>query len=130
MKAIIVPIDNRPVTFLYPQILGRIANVEMLAPPREIMGSLTVNTSVNVLNEWLSHTIQRQQPDVLLVCVDSIIYGGLIPSRRSNVTSKQILEQAKVIPKWKRLSSRTVKVYAQSSIMRVSDNYDNTEEKQ
>lgn len=130
MKAIIVPIDNRPVTFLYPQILGRIANVEMLAPPREIMGSLTVNTSVNVLNEWLSHTIQRQQPDAVLVCVDSIIYGGLIPSRRSDVTIKQILEQAKIIPKWKRLSSRPVKVYAQSSIMRVSDNYDNTEEKE
>jgi hypothetical protein len=129
MKAIIVPIDNRPVTYLFPQLLGQVAGIEVIAPPREIMGSLTVNTSVNVLNEWLNHTIQRQMPDVLLVCIDSIIYGGLIPSRRIEATSNQVLEQAKVIPKWKRLCSQPPKIYAQSSIMRVSDNYDNTEEK-
>jgi hypothetical protein len=130
MKAIVVPIDNRPVTYQFPLLLGQVAGIEIIAPPREIMGSLTVNTSVNVLNEWLSHTIQRQSPDVLLVCLDSIIYGGLIPSRRIDATPTQILEQSKLIPKWKRLSSRPPKIYAQSSIMRISDNYDNTEEKQ
>lgn len=129
MKAIIIPIDNRPVTYLFPQLLGQVAGIEVIAPPRESMGSLTVTTSVNVLNEWLSHTIQRQMPDVVLVCIDSIIYGGLIPSRRVDTSAKEVLERAKAIGKWKRLCSQQPRVYAQSSIMRISDNYDNTEEK-
>lgn len=128
MKAIIVPIDNRPVTYVFPQLIGQIAGVEILAPPRILMGSLQAITNVDAVAEWLSSALQAQKPNGLLVCIDTIIYGGLIPSRRGDETPVQLAERAKAIQKWKKLAPQ-VKTYVQSSIMRVSDNYDATEEK-
>jgi hypothetical protein len=129
MKAIVVPIDNRPVTYVFPQLIGKIAGVEILAPPRNLMGSLQAITNVEAVSDWLSSALSAQKPSGLLVCMDTIIYGGLIPSRRGEETPAQLVERAKAIPRWKK-ASPGLKVYAQSSIMRVSDNYDATEEKQ
>lgn len=130
MKSIIVPIDNRPVTYMFPQMIGAIAGVQTMAPPREMMGSLTVNTSVENLSAWLNETITNEKPDALVVCLDSVIYGGLIPSRRIEASVDEIISRTKPIKDWKKLGKRdALSVYAQSSIMRISDNYDNVEEK-
>lgn len=129
MKAILVPIDNRPVTYVFPQLIAQVAGVEALVPARTMMGSLQANTNVDALGEWVLDTLHKHKPEALLVCLDSIIYGGLIPSRRSDATTAQMLDRAKMITRWKKASPNTA-IYAQSSIMRISDNYDNTEEKQ
>jgi hypothetical protein len=129
MKAIVIPIDNRPVTYVFPQLIGQIAGVEILAPPRNLMGSLQANSNVDAVADWLSSALQTHKPNGLLVCIDTIIYGGLIPSRRGEETSPQLLERTKSIQRWKKLAPQ-IKTYVQSSIMRVSDNYDSTEEKQ
>lgn len=128
MKAIIVPIDNRPVTYVFPKIIGQIAGVEVFAPPRELMGSLQAITNVDAVAEWLNDALQHHKPNGLLVCIDTIIYGGLIPSRRGDETSPQLLERTKSIQRWKKLVPQ-LRTFVQSSIMRISDNYDNTEEK-
>lgn len=128
MKAVLIPIDNRPVTYSFPQILARLAGVQALCPPRGLMGSLQAHTNVDAVGDWLAETIQRQQPDALLVCMDTIIYGGLIPSRRVEIDAKQLLDKTKVVSRWKKWQPR-MSILAQSSVMRISDNYDNTEEK-
>jgi hypothetical protein len=129
MQAILVPLDNRPITYIFPQMVARIAGVDALMPPRSIMGSLQADSPAEQLNSWLSETLTKRSPQCLLVCADSIIYGGLISSRRTTLTSNQLLDRAKVISLWKKQHPSLAKVFVQSSIMRVSDNYDNTEEK-
>lgn len=128
MKAILIPIDNRPVTYVFPQLIAQIAGVETLVPPRNLMGSLEANTNVDAVGDWLLEALRSHKPDALLVCMDSIIYGGLIPSRRIEATAQEMLDRTKIVSRWKKLSPKTA-IYAQSSIMRISDNYDNTEEK-
>lgn len=66
-----------------------------------------------------------QDIDAFVISLDTIAYGGLIPSRRSTDTFDEILERLnrlKAILKGK-------KVFAFSSIMRISNNNINQEEK-
>lgn len=129
MQVVLVPIDNRPVTFVFPQMISKIACVEAIVPPREMMGSLTAHTDATVLQTWLNTTLRKNWSDGALVCMDSIIYGGLIPSRRTDLPSAEALDRVKNVRHWKQLTNRLRDVYIQSNIMRVSDNYDNVEEK-
>jgi Protein of unknown function (DUF4127) len=128
-QAILVPIDNRPVTYVYPQLIARIAGVQTIVPPRNIMGSLSNHTQVEALTEWLTTTLKTQPAQALLLCADSLIYGGLIPSRRIETDVAELLTRTKQLSQLKKLNTKLAQVYVQSSIMRISDNYDNTEEK-
>lgn len=129
MQAILVPLDNRPVTYVFPQMVARLAGIDALLPPRSIMGSLQSDSSGEHLGSWLNETLDKRSPQAMLVCADSIVYGGLISSRRTNMTAGQLLERAKMCSQWKKGHKELSKVFVQSSIMRISDNYDNTEEK-
>jgi hypothetical protein len=129
MQFVLIPLDNRPITYLFPQIVCRVAGVTAFVPPRELMGSLTAPSRPGGLAEWLSETLKVRSPDKLLVCLDSLVYGGLINSRRGEESETEILNRIKEIPVWKKISIRPISVLAQSSIMRIADNYDNTEEK-
>jgi hypothetical protein len=129
MQFVLIPLDNRPITYLFPQIVCRVAGVAALVPPRELMGSLIAPSRPGGLAEWLSETLKVRSPDKLLVCLDSLVYGGLINSRRGEESETEILNRIKEIPVWKKISIRPISVLAQSSIMRIADNYDNTEEK-
>ncbi len=129
MHYVLIPLDNRPVTYQFPQMICRVAGIPVLLPPLELVGSLTAPSRPGGLSEWLAEMIKSRQPDRLLVCLDGVIYGGLINSRRGDESESEILNRLKEISSWKRLSSKTLSVFAQASIMRISDNYDNTEEK-
>lgn len=129
MHFVLIPLDNRPVTYQFPQMICRVAGVPVLVPPLELIGSLTAPSRPGGLSEWIGEMIKSRQPDRLLVCLDSLIYGGLINSRRGEESESEILNRLKEISTWKRLSNKPMAVLAQSSIMRISDNYDSTEEK-
>ncbi len=129
MHFVLIPLDNRPVTYQFPQMVCRVAGVPALVPPLELVGSLTAPSRPGGLSEWLSEMIKNRQPDRLLVCLDSLIYGGLINSRRGEESEAEILNRLKEVSTWKRLSPRPLSIFAQASIMRISDNYDSTEEK-
>lgn len=129
MQLVLIPLDNRPVTYLLPQQICRIAGIQAITAPRDLLGSLTAPSRPTGLNEWLVDTLKHKTPDKLLVCLDSLIYGGLINSRRGEETDGEINNRIKEIASWKKIVNNNLAVYAQSSIMRISDNYDNSEEK-
>ncbi|MBU6452339.1 MAG: DUF4127 family protein [Cyanobacteria bacterium REEB67] len=130
MKILLIPLDDRPVTFTFPALVARAARVEAILPPRHLMGSLTRPAQIDELLAFAETTIARQEPAAVIVCLDSLLYGGLITGRRSQDDFKTIMSRLDRVKKWKTLSSRPPVVMAQSSIMRISDNYDNTEEKE
>jgi hypothetical protein len=130
MQALILPIDDRPVTYTFPQMVARVAGVTVTTPPRNLLGSLQKPANTEALGEWISNTLQKFNSDALLLCIDSFLYGGLISSRRGSETIQQLLERASHVKFWRRLAGSKSPMLIQSSIMRISDNYDNTEEKQ
>ncbi len=122
MKIGFVPIDNRPVCYtLAKQICAIDKSIELSLPNREFLGDLTKCADIEAIFEWLKGDF-----DILIISLDTIAYGGLIPSRRSPDSFDEIkfrLNRLKKLIEGK-------KVYAFSSIMRISDNNINEEEKE
>ncbi len=126
MKVAFIPIDNRPVCYDLPIMLVNQANEhELIMPNIDLLGDLTKNADSEALLDWLQ---KLNDIDICVISLDTIAYGGLIPSRRSNdnteAIKKRINKLVEIIEKNK------IKVYAFSSIMRISNNNVNEEEKE
>ncbi|EKE04359.1 MAG: hypothetical protein ACD_20C00085G0016 [uncultured bacterium] len=132
-KIILIPLDNRPVSYTLPVQIGQLNNnVEVLVPPRELIGGLTHNTNVDNVLLWLNETIQNNKIDFIVCSLDTIAYGGLIPSRRNPDTEAMImarLSDFKILIENHKKEHNT-RLYAFSSIMRISNNNINEEEKE
>ena len=126
MKIAFLPIDNRPVCYTLPKITAEIdENIEFSIPQRELLGDLNKIADIDGLFEWLENLPPQ---DAVILSLDTLIYGGLIPSRRGKETLYELklrLEKLKKI-----LKNKGAKIYAFSSIMRISNNNYNEEEKE
>lgn len=126
MKIAFVPIDNRPVCYTLAQQIAAIDDgIELFLPPREMLGGLTKISDISGILNWFE---KLPKIDTVVLSLDTIAHGGLISSRRSVDTFEEIrnrLQKLKEI-----LNAKGAKVYACSSIMRISNNNVNEEEKE
>ena len=124
MKIAFVPIDNRPVCYNLAKDIAEIDGcIELFIPPRKYLGDLRKTADIDNLFLWLENL---PEVDVMVIALDTLCYGGLVPSRRGKVTLDELkvrIERLKPILDGK-------KVYAFSSIMRISNNNCNEEEKE
>jgi len=130
MKVLFLPLDDRPVTYVYPQLLAKAAGIVPIVPPRALFGSLNSSAKVEAIISWIDAAIARERPSALLLCLDTLLYGGLIDSRRSSDSLKTILDKLAILKTWRKNAGPLAPIYAQASIMRISDNHDAAEEKQ
>lgn len=126
MKICFIPIDNRPVCYNLVKDICKIdSDIELFLPPRDFLGDLTKIANIESLLAWLKSC---SKCDAIILSLDTIAYGGLIPSRRSEESFEEIkirIEKLKDI-----LKEKNAKVYAFTSIMRISNNNYNEEEKE
>lgn len=126
MNIAFVPIDNRPVCYTLPaQICAEDTGINLFMPEREWLGGLKKYADVDKIFQWLKNL---PPVDAVILPLDTVAYGGLISSRRSTDTFEKIkerIEKLKYI-----LSEKNAKIYAFSSIMRISNNNINEEEKE
>ncbi len=126
MNIAFVPIDNRPVCYTLPeQICAADESINLFMPEREWLGDLTKYADTDKIFEWLK---DLPSADAVILPLDTVAYGGLISSRRCDNTFEQIknkIEQLKDI-----LREKQAQIYAFSSIMRISNNNINEEEKE
>ncbi len=126
MKIGFVPIDNRPVCYTLPEMIAAIdESIEFFIPPREFLGSLTGYADTVKLFEWLE---KLPRLDAIVISLDTLAYGGLISSRRSSDTFEEVRE--KILHLKSILKEKHAQIYAFSSIMRISNNNINEEEKE
>lgn len=126
MKISLLPIDNRPVCYNLVKDITSIDNsIELFLPNRELLGDLTKQANVEALFDWLK---TLEDVDCIILSLDTLIYGGLIPSRRSKDPFEIINERLNTLKQI--LETKMAKVYAFSSIMRISNNNYNEEEKE
>ena len=124
MKIAFVPIDNRPVCYNLAKDIADIdGSIELFIPPRDFLGDLTKTADIEGLFDWL---LNLPQVDAMVLSLDTLAYGGLIPSRRGKESFDEIKER---VNKLKPILENK-KVYAFSSIMRISNNNYNEEEKE
>ena len=124
MKICFIPIDNRPVCYnLAKDICAVDESIELFIPAREYLGDLVKTADIEALFDWIKNL---PPVDAMILSLDTLAYGGLIPSRRCPESFEEIkarIERLKPLLEDK-------KVYAVSSIMRISNNNYNEEEKE
>lgn len=126
MKIGFVPIDNRPVCYTLPaQITAIDGNIELFLPEKKWLGGLTKYADTEKIFNWLENLPSL---DALVISLDTLAYGGLISSRRCPDSFDQIRTRVERLKKI--LSKKEARIYAFSSIMRISNNNVNEEEKE
>ncbi len=125
-KIALIPIDNRPICYtLIEQISAINEDLKIYLPERKLLGGLYDMADVSGILNWLK---ALPKVDYIIISLDTVAYGGLVASRRipdSFDTIKSRLEEFK-----EALKLIGAKVFAFSSIMRISNNNINEEEKE
>ena len=127
MKNIVVfPIDNRPVCYdLIKMISSLDKQNQVFLPDISLLGDLSKMADVEALLDWFE---SLSDIDYIIVSLDTIAYGGLVSSRRSNDDIVQIKDRINRF--FEVVNRKNAKVFAFSSIMRISNNNINEEEKE
>ena len=123
----ILPMDDRPVTYDYPIYLARAAGYQASLPQRQWLGNPWRPSQHSRLASWLAEAAQTA--DVLIVAVDALAYGGLIPSRTSSDPLQVALEHLAVLRQIK-AARPGLSILASSVIMRICRNNTSEEEKE
>jgi hypothetical protein len=77
---VLIPLDDRPVTLQLPKMLGAIAGVRVVTPPRALLGSYLTFGQPDAIARWLADAAPADA-SAYLVSTDMIDFGGLIASR-------------------------------------------------
>ena len=78
----LIPIDNRPVCYQLPKQIACLSkDCNLILPDIKLLGDLNHSADIDSILKWLDSLTDI---DVIIITLDTIAYGGLIPSRRSN----------------------------------------------
>ena len=126
LKISIIPIDNRPICYTLPSdILSQDKNIELYMPKRSALGSLNASADTDEIFDFVNNL---PNVDIMIISLDTAAYGGLVSSRRCSESFSRIKER---LLKFKEIIRKKAgKIYAFSSIMRISNNNINEEEKE
>ena len=125
---LVIPIDNRPVCYDLPVMTAQIDSTSrVFIPPREFLGGLTTYANYEGILSWCKKITTKNKIDYAILALDTIAYGGLVASRRIEISQSEIKE--KITDFLSELQKSNAKIFATSSIMRISNNNINEEEK-
>lgn len=78
-KMLLLPLDSRPPCTTLAQDLGRLASIDVIVPPNELLDNYHNPADRTKLTAWLNQNIQNYPTAV--ISGDLLIHGGLLGSR-------------------------------------------------
>ena len=110
-----VPQDNRPVDFAYTVRTAQEAGYTVITPPERYLSGADFHGQPDKLIAWVDD--HAGQADAMVLSMDSLVYGGLVDSRKHNLTMETM--QAR-LTKVEALHNKYkhVPIYAFSTVMR------------
>lgn len=93
----LIPLDERPVNTRYPAMTAAVGGALVHVPPPESLSHYRQAAPAEALLGWLRETAPRL--DALIVSVEMLGFGGLIPSRVGHETLATVLQRLDVL--WK-----------------------------
>ena len=114
MRIVFLPVDERFCTRDYMMHMGKSFNLDIETPPIALLGQKKIPGDVDAIYTWLEKTIDND--DTLILSLDTLIYGGLIPSRINRLTEQTLLKRLKRIRPFRQKAAR---IYLTSTVMRI-----------
>ena len=125
MKTLIIPLDERPCNYDFPQMVAASQEELILCvPPKSLLGEKKKPAKRKQLCEFLKK--HASECDNLIISIDMLLYGGLIPSRLHHCTKEEVMQRLAVIADIKQTYPH-IKIYAFHCIMR-APSYNSSEE--
>lgn len=117
-RILLVPMDDRPPCLQFVEMQARIADVEIVAPPKSLLGRFTAPGKPDEIAAWLKRQ-DLKTFDAAIISFDMLAYGGLVNSRRFQTPTAQALNNLSVINELKKRAPQ-LPVYGFSVIMRLA----------
>lgn len=117
-RIIYIPIDNRPVNLLQTVQVAQKLDYEIITPPENLLGRGAGDKDFGEPEElwnWLYENAPAA--NIAVISTDSMLYGGLVASRKHQLSAEEILDRAKNFEKLHE-ENPTLKIYAFATIMR------------
>lgn len=124
-KVVYLPLDERPCNYLFPQQLAKMTDLQMVVPELAILGNKKKPANTAAVRQWLLKA--AKDADVLLVSIDMLVYGGIVPSRLHHLSLEECMRRISVLGEIKR-SYPEISIHAFNLIMRVPNNNKDEEE--
>ena len=99
-KIIYIPLDERPCNYEFPALLAAGTDYHVVRPDLSMMGLKKRPGDIEQLWAWLFE--QARDADGVIVALDTLLYGGIIPSRLHEMTEEQCGEQLEKLRQLKR----------------------------
>ncbi len=122
-KIVLLPLDERPCNYIFPYRLFTHEDIEIVRPKN--LGNKKQPANVNKVAEFLRS--ECRNADGLVLSVDMMIYGGLVPSRIHYTEVEKLKELASLVKTLKKENPKLL-IYAFQVIMRCPDYSSDDEE--
>ena len=123
-KIVMLPLDERPCNFDYPRMMPK-TDCELILPPKEIMGKKKTPGDVKKIADWLTDHVH--EADAMILSLDTLVYGGILPSRLHHCNEEELVERLAIIHRLRAVNPK-MKLYAFGLIMRCPTYSSNDEE--
>ncbi|MCL2721148.1 MAG: DUF4127 family protein [Treponema sp.] len=125
MKTLLLPLDERPCNYIFPQMIGSSnKEIQIIVPDKKILGDKKNPANIEKIENFLLSNITGCNNIVL--SIDMLVYGGLIPSRLHFLKKEEAVSRLEILKKIKSINPN-IKIYAFNCIMRTPQ-YDSSDE--
>ncbi|PLR78688.1 hypothetical protein CU633_03805 [Bacillus sp. V3-13] len=98
---VLVPLDDRPANTYFPRQVGKSAGIEVVIPPKEMIGSFTSPGNGQRIGQWLLE--HGKEADGFVISTSMLAYGGLVASRTGTKSLEDATADIQVIKKLKEM---------------------------
>ncbi|NJN24306.1 MAG: DUF4127 family protein, partial [Acaryochloridaceae cyanobacterium RL_2_7] len=123
MKILYIPLDERPCNWMYPQMIATLApEIELVVPPLKLLGQKKQAAPIESLWDW----VEAQSCPMLILSLEMMVYGGLLPSRLHQASKDDLFNRLDRIRSLKKRMPEA-QIFASNLMMR-TPHYDSSEE--
>jgi hypothetical protein len=117
-RVLLIPLDDRPPCLQMPVKMGLIGDVEVVTPPRELLGRFTEFGKSDEIIKWIK-TQNLKSFDAAIISLDMLAYGGLVAMREYETPADTAMKRAEFIREIRRRVPK-MPIYGSSVIMRLA----------
>ncbi|QYR23609.1 DUF4127 family protein [Paenibacillus sp. sptzw28] len=114
-KIVYLPLDERPCNAKFPMQIAASSDLKLTAPPRSLLGNKKQPAPYGALKDWL--IAETVQADILIISLDMLVYGGIVPSRLHHLSGRECSERFGTLIECRKRNP-WLRIYAFNLIMR------------
>ncbi len=123
---LMIPLDDRPPCLQFPVKMGLIGDVQIVTPPRTLLGRFTQFGKSDSIILWLKRQ-DLGKFDAAIISMDMLAYGGLVASRVHETDIENALKRLEIVKEIRQKAPK-IKIYGSSVIMRLAPTGDGKNE--